>query len=115
MKHQIRILAITATLLSALVTGYAFADGTFVTITHIGSDLSTGKMIAVEFDKDIINGVCQRNNVLMFDPADPTQKVMIAQAMIAKIEGNSVYVVDSRTCPHLFNGQLVGEYSIMKD
>ena len=115
MKQQIRILAIISTLLSALVTGYAFADLTLVKITHIGSDLGVGKMIAVEFDKDIINGACERNNLLMFDPANSTQKVMIAQAMIAKVEGNDVFVADSGNCPHMFNGQTVGEYSIMKD
>ena len=120
MKQQIRVLVITSMLFSAFVTGHAFADLTLVKITHIGSDLGVGKMIAVEFDKDIINGACERNNLLMFDPADSTQKVMIAQAMIAqamiaKVEGNDVFVADSGICPYMFNGQTVGEYTIMKD
>ena len=115
MKKQVRkALATVAIPLSLVFAGSAHADLTLVKITAVASYIDTGPLIAVEFDPDIKNGVCERNDILMFDPTDPTHKVMLADVIASKINQNNVYLADSGTCVDTFNGSTVGRYRIMK-
>lgn len=99
------ILLLSAQSYAALTTG--------AVITRVGGDLRNNDLFAIQLDKDIVNGVCQRNNVLYLDPADPAQKALIAVAITAQVQGQTVTIIDTGTCDNTFNGSTVGNVALI--
>jgi len=104
------IVAVVVTLTSA--TAHATLT-TGLMITRIGGDLRNNELFALQFDRDINNGVCERNNVLYLDPSNAAQRALIAVAITAQVQGSTVTVIDSATCDEVFNGSSVGNVDLI--